>query len=884
MNPIALELIKENQKTKSVHLFLDKLDLECIPEMIQDFTWLEHLDLSYNKISKIENLNQLVNLTRLFINHNEIGKIEGLEQLCKLKSLHIRSNQIKKIRGLEKLKNLEILDCSSNQIFEIEDIGNLHKLKILSLNSNQIVKIKNITKLQKLQRLNLSLNQIKNIIKLQKLTNLQYLNLSQNPIQDISPIKQLILNGMPVKLDGTGKGIYIKDCPLKNPPREIAIQGNQAVQNYFQEVKNESSYLLLEAKLLIIGAGGVGKTSLMRKLQNPNNSLTEEEDTTLGITVNQHPTKYKIDNQICTLNIWDFGGQDIYHPTHQFFLTKNSIYILMEDGRERKTDFYYWLQVQELLADTSPLFIIQNIRYNSYCSIPINELKGHFPNIKDYFEIDLAQVKEGYKAFADIVISLKSQLQKLSHMGDLWPETRFKIRKQLIAMKDKNYISLTDFQELCENNNYDSPEAQKEFLHQLHFLGTVLYFEGTPFLDDIVIINPQWVTDAVYAIFDRTKKCYQKRGCFNWWDIKEVWQDKIYKDSYHKLLALMEKFELIFELPNTQYNYIVPLLLPDDKPEYKWIEVDNLRMEYKYDFMPKGILSRLIVRLHPFIKKGVNKTNESYWKRGVIFESDNTLAQVTEDYNGRSLKIAVQGKFPEKLLFKIYTEIDYINKSFYFSERMKVSKLVPCNCIICKEANHPYFFNYKKLTNRQKPYIECLKSEEDINVKSLLSNIQFPGFISQKSILKVFIVADLRDTEYKNALQSQLAILERNNKISISDTIEIEVGKDRYKVITQKIKESDIVVLLLTSNLLSSSDINEKILSKVYEQYKTKDIHVCPVLVKACLWEETNYKDTQMTPQHPEQGIIPITQWKDIEDAWARVSRDIRQIVEKQIS
>jgi GTPase SAR1 family protein len=27
------------------------------------------------------------------------------------------------------------------------------------------------------------------------------------------------------------------------------------------------------------------------------------------------------------VNIWDFGGQEIYHQTHQFFLSKRSLYL-----------------------------------------------------------------------------------------------------------------------------------------------------------------------------------------------------------------------------------------------------------------------------------------------------------------------------------------------------------------------------------------------------------------------------------------------------------------------------------------------------------------------------------------------------------------------------
>ena len=55
------------------------------------------------------------------------------------------------------------------------------------------------------------------------------------------------------------------------------------------------------------------------------------------------------------VNIWDFGGQEIYHATHQFFLTRRSVYILVCDDRKEDTDFFYWLQVVELLRDMNAL-------------------------------------------------------------------------------------------------------------------------------------------------------------------------------------------------------------------------------------------------------------------------------------------------------------------------------------------------------------------------------------------------------------------------------------------------------------------------------------------------------------------------------------------------
>ncbi len=116
---------------------------------------------------------------------------------------------------------------------------------------------------------------------------------------------------------------------------------------------------MYEAKLLIVGEEKAGKTTLANKIQNPQYQLQENQPSTEGIDVIKW--SFPLDNEReFKVNIWDFGGQEIYHATHQFFLTKRSLYTLVADTCKKDTDFYYWLNVVELLSDNSPLLIVKN--------------------------------------------------------------------------------------------------------------------------------------------------------------------------------------------------------------------------------------------------------------------------------------------------------------------------------------------------------------------------------------------------------------------------------------------------------------------------------------------------------------------------------------------
>ena len=88
------------------------------------------------------------------------------------------------------------------------------------------------------------------------------------------------------------------------------------------------------------------------------------------------------------LNVWDFGGQEIYHATHQFFLTKRSLYVLLDDTRtDHKSvhdeGFKYWLEIVDLLGDHSPVLIFQNEKSDRSKTIDLAGIKGRFDNVKE---------------------------------------------------------------------------------------------------------------------------------------------------------------------------------------------------------------------------------------------------------------------------------------------------------------------------------------------------------------------------------------------------------------------------------------------------------------------------------------------------------------------
>ena len=102
---------------------------------------LTKLQLDNNVIEKIENLDHLVNLTRLDLSFNNIAKIEGLEKLTKITDLSLLNNRIKAIEGLDSLTDLNVLSIGNNQIDDLESamyLRNFGNLRLVNLAGNPI--------------------------------------------------------------------------------------------------------------------------------------------------------------------------------------------------------------------------------------------------------------------------------------------------------------------------------------------------------------------------------------------------------------------------------------------------------------------------------------------------------------------------------------------------------------------------------------------------------------------------------------------------------------------------------------------------------------------------------------------------------------------------
>ena len=526
-----------------------------------------------------------------------------------------------------------------------------------------------------------------------------------------------------------------------------------------------------------MGEGGAGKTTLAKKIQDQNYQL-REEDTTKGIEVHQWNFQTKNQHNF-QMNIWDFGGQEIYHATHQFLLTKRSLYILVADTRKEDTDFYYWLNVAELLSDNSPLLIVKNEKQERKREINQRALQGQFTNIKEILATNLA-TNQGLE---EIRAEIQHYISKLPHIGSGLPKTWKKVRGAL-ETDGRNYISLAEYLSICEKNGFKKREDKLQLSGYLHDLGVCLHFQDDPLLNKTVILKPEWGTAAVYKALDNPK-VYDNFGKFTKDDLTNIWHEEKYVNMHDELLQLMIKFKLCYKIPGTSQTYIAPQLLTEAQPEYDWDENNNLILRYTYEFMPKGIITQFIVVMNEYIKE-----QKYVWKSGVILKKDGAKAEVIEYYGKREIKIRISGQQKRDFMTIVTYELDKIHSSY--NNRLKYNKLIPCNCLTCNNNQNPHFYKFDKL----KEWISNGRLEtncdnypyDEVDIRSLIDDVidsdKYMRFLQPNHY------PFLQPNHYPNdiyVMNSRDFVIDTNNNLIGNKTMTQKIVNDQ----SRKIKNQD---------------------------------------------------------------------------------------------
>ncbi|MFZ4700980.1 MAG: COR domain-containing protein, partial [Candidatus Methylumidiphilus sp.] len=819
---------------------------------------LESLNISQTKIANISQISKLINLDTLILSFTKINNFQSLVGLSNLRVISAAYTYVSDLSPLKNLTNLQSLDVSHTKVNDLSPLAKLIYLQKLTVSKTEVTDLSALVRLTNIQAIDISETNVTNLAPLTNFLNLQKLDFSRTKITDILPLLSLIKRGVPVRWSRGEEGICVQDCHFNNPPTHIVNQGNEAILRYFAEKQRSDTIKVREAKLLLVGQGKAGKTTLRKKLEDPNAEMPAPGHTTRGIEITRLDEKMPQTGEPLRINVWDFGGQDIQHYAHQFFLTGNSLYALVTNERiQDSVHLPYWLNIIEMLGKKSPVLLIQN-KDGGHCQALRDEaaIRARFGNVHNrVFQTDFSQAESEIE-FADLRREIVHQASLLPHVERDYLASFVELRGKLEMEADRetHYLSWEDYLKLMPELSED---LLRDYANALTFFGVCQYFPNDAMLSQFVFLRPKWIIDALFALLLHPS-LETKRGHFSENDTFKIWEGYEYKGMHALLVRMMEEFELCYRVEGGNHSYILPQRLPSESNTYGWDEPGDTPVQYRYKFMPKGILTRLICRLHDRIETDPER-GQRVWCDAVIFTLPDGKGRVfaREVYSENTIELRASGDKRADMLNEVIRKMDDINRDAKY-DNLQVDKLMPCPCEECVRAEAPGFHEYEALLKRiekGKTTSECKKSGEDVpideifgksGVKSPLSRHGEPyypglrGDSMEPTRIRIFI-------SYSHAQSKCFQIfLNDFNQFAKLPGFDIEVFSD-YKIPTgktwdeflqTKVADCDAMILLVSQEFMNSNYIKEKEFGPALERLKSgQKLLIAPIYFSPCTFD-----------------------------------------------
>lgn len=776
-SPTAFALIQEAARTGAITLDLSRQNLTALPPELAQLTQLQTLNLKENRLTALSpELAQLTQLQGLDLSSNTLTALPSeLAQLPQLRVLYLNDNPLTALQPeLAQLTQLQGLDLSHTQLIALPPVlAQLPQLQLLGFGSNQLTALPpELTQLTQLRTLYLSYNQLTalppelaqltqlhnlfltgnqltalppelaQLIQLQslylsgnrltalppelaQLTQLQVLDLRGNQLTALPPeltkltqLPELYLShnqltALPIELGRLPKleRFDVSDNPLTQLPPEIVAQGSGAILHYLRELQDHR--LQWFSKMAIVGEGGVGKTQLLRRLHGED--YVEGAPTTHGIVIRSWPCQHPEHADVSmTLNTWDFGGQEIYHATHQFFLTNRSLFILVWNARIgwEQSKLYYWLDAIQARAPESPVLLVATWTDERPADLPYADLCRKYPQIKGQFSVS-NKTGDGIAQLKDALASIATALPL---MGEKWPATWLAAATSLRARPEK-HISPQALRRVLQESGVTNDASAQVLTRWLHELGDILYFADDSELNDLVVLKPQWVSEYLSKVLD-DPEVIGKMGLFTREQMDAVWGDLDPELRQH-FLRLMEKFDLSYRTLDNREVSLVVERLSFDAPQYTDIwnapaPRREISMKFRLNTLPPGIPTWFIARSHRF-------TTHTHWRLGAVFAADAArrhLALVQAFPHERYAQLTVRGPAPQDFFALLRDGLELTLARY---PGLTIERKIPCpghNGQPCKyEFDYEYLY---KALEKNRTQVECRETLEDVPLMTLL--------------------------------------------------------------------------------------------------------------------------------------------------------------------
>ena len=752
------DILEEIYKITSLEvLFLDRTDIVTVSSQIGALKNLKMFSIMHTRVTELpQELGELKELRYLGLNGLRIRYVpDAVCKLKKLKSLYLGQTLIEKLPNeIGELTELEHLAIWETKITELPDwIGNLKNLKGLYMGRTKgvcdfpetIGELENLEALYldgtgitslpdsfanliNLKKLMLGSTGIQKFPKLKEFPKLESCNLSDMVIERVP--REFIRDSMSIYVDTIGfennhyeqdtGELVLRGTKLLCQPISLFTHEKEFIYAYYEEEKVH----LNETKVVFLGDGEAGKSHIIKRLMQDGNLLEDfKESATPGIAISSKDCC--IDDECVKLQIWDFGGQEIMHSMHRFFLTERTLYVIVVNARDNMQDerAQYWLNNIKSFANGCPVILVLN-KLDQNPSATLNErlLKNDYPQIAEVMKMSaLNDEKVQFQYLENNILKLVKDFD--SYAMD-FPVSWNNIKTTLTQMEE-NYIIDPKYREICSNNAVVDEQIQDWLLDWFHDLGISFnYHRQDQMLAGYMVLKPDWITNAIYIILFNGRDKAQN-GIIKIHDIVELLKNppksakniKYNKMEMPYILGVMRRFEISYAIDDQ--NEFIPMMCDRNQHEEAESFLSDNCLQYfmEYEYLPNNVLHKLMIKMRDHLDE------QKIWLTGMLIKSREGNVSALIRMHGKKIEIFIKSANadiyePKEYLSEIRNYLLIINRELNLSAE---------DMIVYKEGGLTEEIKYDNLlvylSAKQKEYFSTTFRKQ-ISIKKILGLVE----------------------------------------------------------------------------------------------------------------------------------------------------------------
>lgn len=679
----AQQLVAEAKVHGTTELDFSELSwLTTLPPELAKLTSLRSLDVRDTQIANLTPLASPTALTALNVSGTQITNITPLANLTALTSLDCWGTGIADLTPVAKLTALTSLDVGMTQITDLTPLAMLTALTSLVVSDTKITSFAPLSNLRSLTSLRSESTRITDLTPLANLTALTFLAVHSAPITDLTPIANLpSLTGLDIgwtKINRLSlpeatlarlEYLRIHGCALTDIPREYCEHGEygsvaREVHAYVRGLREQGSAVLNECKLIVLGNGRAGKTSAIKALQGDPFDPKEQSTHAIRFWTWTRSLAFAPGGpaEQARVNVWDFGGQDIYHQAHRLFLRTRAVFLvcwnpweqtaaLREDGDEPRALTYWLEQIHALHPDPRILVLRTHADCDAaelstrgiakvpdwrdtvpqeYRQLPSLALGAAAPDARTGAEIHaqldaafIAEMSVGSRAVPAGWAAVRKRLDALSAENEA--AFRNNERPPHAVLSEQEFAALVE-ESLAPTVTARDPAEARSFLHDI---GALFYDER---LGGRVVLDQRWFIEGIYAVLRPSpfrQWLEEGGGTFTARELAPQWSRAGYAEGEEQavLLEFMQACSQAAEIMrsketvNGEAVYLAPALLPeyDEATVASWPEPSGQRTEFQGYAGPKlgadAAQAFIVAAAKQFLRSG------RYWRWGAEITS-----------------------------------------------------------------------------------------------------------------------------------------------------------------------------------------------------------------------------------------------------------------------